>query len=413
MVFGKRSGCARLGAPELWWGACRLPTADTVKYLGLRLESEGGWAAQQAAGAVNGWAALYQWPPVLRSQHLSAATKLLVLRSRIAPRMTYGMELWRPAKNGANMTAVLTRAADLISGIHREASHTAVQDRSVNQDVMLADLDIWSAADHCRMAHARQYAREATSAAAAANYVHNDRCSPEFSVELSAASAPDYMGAAVWHGLHTRDTWCMYARTCHETALSHGVRFTSAPTRAAQDMVGEVANTTRKVIRIGISASALVCRGLRQPSDGLQGRPRAPAHHTQARWVADICNPSARERLWSAAVRSAYTTASSAVVPPIMSLRCRTWPEIIFLTLGTQLLPRRVVSATITSSPHARSSVLLLGLKRLGNTDGATLSIYCLNASVSLAWTALSHLPFSGMTSCGCVLDQTTQRWCC
>ena len=61
----------------------------------------------------------------------------------------------------------------------------------------------------------------------------------------------------------------------------------------------------------------------------------------------------------------------------------------IVLTLGSQLLPRRVVSATITASPHARIVVLLLGLKRLGNTDGATLSICCLNASVALAWTAL------------------------
>ena len=81
---------------------------------------------------------------------------MLVLRSRIAPCMTYGMQLWRPAKRGANMTAVLTRAAKLISGIHREASYTAFfKDRSVNPDVMLADLDILSAADHCRMAHAR------------------------------------------------------------------------------------------------------------------------------------------------------------------------------------------------------------------------------------------------------------------
>ena len=46
--------CARLGAPELWWGDSRLPTADTEKYLGLRLESSGGWASQQAAGAANG-----------------------------------------------------------------------------------------------------------------------------------------------------------------------------------------------------------------------------------------------------------------------------------------------------------------------------------------------------------------------
>ena len=35
MVFGKRSGCARLDAPELWWGACCLPTADTGTYLRL------------------------------------------------------------------------------------------------------------------------------------------------------------------------------------------------------------------------------------------------------------------------------------------------------------------------------------------------------------------------------------------
>ena len=171
--------CARLGAPELSWGMCCLPTSDTVKYVGLRLESDGGWAAQQAAGAATGWAALHQWLPVVRSRYLSAATKLLVLRSRIAPCMTNGMELWRPAKNGANVAAVLTRAAKLISGIHREDSRTACfKDRSVNQDVMLADLDILSAADHCRMAHAHQYARQAASAAAAATYVHNDLCSP-------------------------------------------------------------------------------------------------------------------------------------------------------------------------------------------------------------------------------------------
>ena len=71
----------------------------------------------------------------------------------------------------------------------------------------------------------------------------------------------------------------------------------------------------------GISASALVCRGLRQPSHGLHGRPRAPACHTHVRWAAEIRNPSSREHLWTAAFRSAYTTASSAVVYPIMSLR--------------------------------------------------------------------------------------------
>ena len=318
------------------------------------------------------------------------SNKLLVLRSRIAPCMTYGMELWRPAKNGTNMTAALTRAAKLISGIHREASRTAFfKDRSVNQDVMLADLNILSAADHCCMAHARQYARQAASAATAGTYVHNDPCSPDFRIALSAAYALDYMGAAVWQGLHVRDAWCTYACTCHETALSHGVCSASTPTRAAPDMVGAVANMTLKDIRIGISASALVCRGLRRPSHGLRGRPRAPPRRAQVRCAADIRTPSSREHLCSAAVRPAYTTASSAVVHPIMSLRSSHLVRDHRLDFGSQLLPRRVVSATITSSPCVRILVLFLGLKRLGNTDGATLNICCLNASVSLAWTAL------------------------
>ena len=94
--------------------------------------------------------------------------------------------------------------------------------------------------------YTRQYARQAASAAAAAAYVHNDPCSPEFRIALPAAYAPDYMGAAVWQGLHVRDAWCTYARTCHETALSHGVRSASTPTRAAPDMGGAVANMTRK-----------------------------------------------------------------------------------------------------------------------------------------------------------------------
>ena len=43
--------------------------------------------------------------------------------------------------------------------------------------------------------------------------------------------------------------------------------------------------------------------------------------HTHAMWIADIRNPSAREHLWRAVIRPAYTTASSAVVDPFMYLR--------------------------------------------------------------------------------------------
>ena len=61
--------------------------------------------------------------------------------------------------------------------------------------------------------------------------------------------------------------------------LSHGDRSSSKPTRAAPVRTGEVASTTCKDIRIGISASALVDTGSRQPSRGMHGRARAQTHH--------------------------------------------------------------------------------------------------------------------------------------
>ena len=149
------------------------------------------------------------------------------------------MELWRPAKRGANMTAVLVRAAKLISGICRDASHTAVfMGRSINQDVMLADLDVLSADTHCRMAQARQHARQTAAATVAALYAHNDPCSPEFDAKLSAAYATDYMRAAAWNGRHTRVAWYSFARTCHDTALSHCVHPETAPTHTMPVVVG-------------------------------------------------------------------------------------------------------------------------------------------------------------------------------
>ena len=184
----------------------------------------------------------------------------------------------------------------------------------------------------------------------------------------------------------------MYARTCHEMALSHGVRSTSAPTRTALDMAGEVANTTRKDIRIGISASALACRGLRQPSHGLHGRPRAPARHTHTAGGLQLSVTPQRGNT-SGAQRSDRHTLRRRPRLYTQLFPCghRTWLEIIALTLGTQLLPQRVFSATITSSPGVRILVLLLGRKRQVNTDAATMSICCLNASVSVAWTARWH----------------------
>lgn len=100
-----------------------LPTADMGKYLGLSLKSPGGRDAQQATGGTKGWVAQHQWLPLLRIQTASAATHVLLLQARIALRMSYGMELWRRAGNGAAMTAALTRDTMLVTGIHSEAPH--------------------------------------------------------------------------------------------------------------------------------------------------------------------------------------------------------------------------------------------------------------------------------------------------
>lgn len=49
--------------------------------------------------------------------------------------------MWRTAKNSANTMAVLSPAAKLMNGIHREASHTAFFKACyVNQDVIMATL---------------------------------------------------------------------------------------------------------------------------------------------------------------------------------------------------------------------------------------------------------------------------------
>ena len=202
---------------------------------------------------------------------------------------------------------------------HLQSAHGFFKDRSVNQDLMLADFAVLSADDHCRTAHARQYARHAAAATAAALYARNDPCSPEFDAELSAACALDYMGAAAWNGLHTRDGWYSFARTCPNTALSHRVCPEAALTHTDPFVVGGAKRATGKEIRSGINATALVRRGLRQPAHGLHGWPRETAQHRRPRWVADLRNPTARDHIWYPAARSVYTNAPSAVVHLIMS----------------------------------------------------------------------------------------------
>ena len=135
---------------------------------------------------------------------------------------------------------------------------------------------------------------------------------------------------------------------------------------AQRHLVGAVANMTRKDIRIGISASVLVYSGLRQPSREVRGRPRAPARHTPAGGLQISVTPH-RVNTFGAqqsdrSIRLRHRRLCTQMCPCV----CHTRPGIIALTLGLQLPPQRVVSATIMSSPQVRILVLLLGLKRLG-----------------------------------------------
>ena len=199
--------------------------------MGLRHRSHGGRDAQLAAGGANGLAALHKWPPVLRSRCRTTASTLLILRSRVAPCMYYRVKLWRPSKNGANMTAAQVRAAKLISVIRMEEAHTSsFKDHSAKQDVMLTKLDLLPGDRFCRIAYARHYVRQATAVDTAALYARNDPCATALAGELPAAYAPDLLGAAVWQGLQASDTWHRFAQTCHETATTQYIRPTATPT---------------------------------------------------------------------------------------------------------------------------------------------------------------------------------------
>lgn len=61
-----------------------------------------------------------------------------------------------------------------------------------------------------------------------------------------------------------------------------------------------------------------------------RGRPCTPTLHKRPRWVADLRRPSSCEHLWLAAARCMYTSATSTIVYPIMSLRSSHWSGIPF-----------------------------------------------------------------------------------
>ena len=160
---------------------------------------------------------------------LECSNALLVLQSRIAPRLSYGTKLRRPA---ANMTAVLTRAAQLASGIHREASHAAVfEDSCVKQDVMLVNLDVCQVTFATVLHTPRRCTRALTRV-----YI------PALDTDLSPI-VTTYVCTTGLHGscylvwpahLGHLEHGHSCVRACHETAPSHCVNPTATPKHAVQ-----------------------------------------------------------------------------------------------------------------------------------------------------------------------------------
>ena len=143
-----------------------------------------------------------------------------------------------------------------------------------------------------------------------AHCTHDHHCSPG-SPELSS---PD----RIWLVKHLQLHFTRLSDMNEAMPPKHANRVNHIVTHTDTFVVGGAKRATCNEIRIGISAAALVRRGLRQPTHGLHGRPRETAQHRGPWWVADLCNPTARDHLWHPAARS---VAPSAVVHLMMSLR--------------------------------------------------------------------------------------------
>ena len=198
-----------------------------------------------------------------------------------------------------------------------------VRDRSISGDVMVSDLGVFTASDHCRIAHARQLARSTVGVAAAAILRAHDPCAGVFEDHMPAACSPDFMGAALHESLAKSDAWLSYAQAAMSTALAHappGLLTGSSKghhATAEQDRrpLGNAA------IRAGIRCASLVQRGVglgSQPDGHLlfSGRLRK-----RRRAATTSRNTVARGLLLTDSLCAPYTAAVSSVVHPIMSLR--------------------------------------------------------------------------------------------
>ena len=330
-VFGPVAVRREHASVRLRWGPDLLPRSALAKYLGVLLEDSGLFGAQQAAAAARGWRALGRWMPALKCVHLTAATKSTVIRTRVAPCMLYGMELWPVSTSGADLDAVLVAAAKVVADVRPLTSCPGwVRNRSVSNEVLLTDLDMLASADHCRVAHARQLARDRVGDAATSALRAHDPLSAEFTASLPAGVSPDYMGAAVRASMHKRDAWLRRAAAAYDLAVAHmpvrvtSVRDVSALVEAAAGTAadgGGPATLRNSDARAGITAWARQQRCVGAPVSAVALGPLAGRLRKRPRPPPVLRNPLARGLCLPDSGVAPYTRSPSCVVYPILSLR--------------------------------------------------------------------------------------------
>ena len=154
----ERATRAAGGATPFTWGSTPLPVTQTEKYLGVRVSSEGTWAAHLQAKLGAGRQALAAWRPVFRNRRITCRAKLAVLRTHILPTIAYGLEVITPAGPGdqaalADLTGFVHKCLDEVYGIvGRRAWRLR---RCVHRDVLYLDSACMTVLDSLQAAHVR------------------------------------------------------------------------------------------------------------------------------------------------------------------------------------------------------------------------------------------------------------------
>jgi hypothetical protein len=67
-----------------------------VRSLGLNLEPDLSWTVKIVKFLRNGRNALRNFGHILQSPHLNVGVRLLIIKTRIVPKVRLGMEVWLP-----------------------------------------------------------------------------------------------------------------------------------------------------------------------------------------------------------------------------------------------------------------------------------------------------------------------------